>query len=74
MVRHATSDAPWAEKRLGPKRIAWAYAWRKFFRAGVRFAGGSDFPVESERPLLSIYAAITRRADRIPPARMGRGA
>ena len=58
---HATSDAPWAEKRLGPKRIAWAYAWRKFLRAGVRFAAGSDFPVESERPLLGIYAAITRR-------------
>ena len=58
---HATSDAPWAQKRLGPKRIAWAYAWRKFFRAGVRFAGGSDFPVESERPLLGIYAAMTRR-------------
>jgi len=58
---HATSDAPWAEKRLGPKRIAWAYAWRKFLRAGVRFAGGSDFPVESERPLLGLYAAMTRR-------------
>ena len=58
---HATSDAPWAEKRLGSTRIRWSYAWRKFLRAGVRFAGGSDFPVESERPLLGLYAAITRR-------------
>ncbi len=58
---HATSDGPWAEERLGPKRIRWSYAWRQFLRAGVRFAGGSDFPVESERPLLGLYAAITRR-------------
>jgi predicted amidohydrolase YtcJ len=58
---HATSDGPWAEQRLGKTRIAWSYAWRKFLRAGVRFAGGSDFPVESERPMLGIYAAMTRR-------------
>jgi predicted amidohydrolase YtcJ len=27
----------------------------------VRFTNGSDFPVESENPLLGLYAAITRR-------------
>jgi predicted amidohydrolase YtcJ len=58
---HATSDGPWAEERLGPTRIRWAYAWRRFLRAGVPIASGSDFPVESERPLLGLYAAITRR-------------
>lgn len=58
---HATSDGPWAEQRLGRTRIRWSYAWRQFLRAGVRFASGSDFPVESERPMLGLYAAVTRR-------------
>ena len=58
---HATSDGPWAEQRLGRTRVRWSYTWRQFLRAGVRFASGSDFPVESERPLLGLYAAVTRR-------------
>ena len=58
---HATSDAPWAERRLGAERVKWSYAWRQFLDAGVRFADGSDFPVESVNPMLGLYAAITRR-------------
>lgn len=58
---HATSDMEWAEKRVGPDRIAGAYAWRRLLAAGARLAGGSDFPVESENPLLGFYAAITRQ-------------
>ncbi|HUM00858.1 MAG TPA: amidohydrolase [Thermoanaerobaculia bacterium] len=58
---HATSDMPWAEARVGPERIRGAYAWRRFLAAGVRLAGGSDFPVERESPLLGLYAAITRQ-------------
>jgi hypothetical protein len=58
---HATSDGPWAEQRLGPERVKWSYAWRRFLDAGVRFANGSDFPVESPNPMLGLYAAITRR-------------
>jgi predicted amidohydrolase YtcJ len=58
---HATSDMPWAPARLGPRRVAGAYAWRSLVRAGARLAGGSDFPVESEKPLLGFYAAITRQ-------------
>jgi hypothetical protein len=58
---HATSDGPWAEERLGPRRIRWGYAWRQFLEAGARFANGSDFPVESEDPKLGLYASITRR-------------
>lgn len=58
---HATSDMPWAEDRLGPARIAGAYAWRRLRNAGARLAGGSDAPVESENPLLGFYAAVTRR-------------
>jgi len=58
---HATSDMPWAEKRLGAERLRGAYAWRSLKRAGARLAGGSDFPVESENPLDGFYAAVTRR-------------
>jgi predicted amidohydrolase YtcJ len=58
---HATSDMPWAESRLGPERIKGAYAWRSLKNAGARLAGGSDFPVESENPLLGFYAAVTRQ-------------
>jgi predicted amidohydrolase YtcJ len=57
---HATSDMAWAEQRLGPQRIKGAYAWQRLRKAGARLAGGSDAPVESERPLLGFYAAVTR--------------
>ncbi len=58
---HATSDMPWAIDRLGARRLEGAYAWRTLVAAGVRLAGGSDAPVESERPLLGFYAAVTRQ-------------
>jgi hypothetical protein len=59
---------PWAEARVGPERILGAYTWRRFLMAGARLAGGSDFPVERESPLLGLYAAITRQdLDGKPP-------
>jgi len=58
---HAISDMPWAEKRLGPKRILGAYAWRSLLNEGVVIASGSDFPVEEPNPLLGINAAIHRQ-------------
>jgi predicted amidohydrolase YtcJ len=58
---HATSDMYWAGDRLGPDRVAGAYAWRKLMNAGCLVACGSDFPVESPNPLWGIYAAVTRR-------------
>ena len=58
---HATSDMNMAEDRVGPKRIQGAYAWRKLINAGVRLAGGSDFPVELPNPFYGLYAAVTRQ-------------
>lgn len=58
---HCTSDMTWAEARLGPSRLAGAYAWRSLIDAGSVIPGGSDFPVESPSPLLGFYAAITRQ-------------
>lgn len=58
---HATSDMPWAPQRLGPQRLAGAYAWRRMLDAGVPLALGSDFPVEQVSPLLGLHAAVTRQ-------------
>jgi predicted amidohydrolase YtcJ len=58
---HATSDMPWAEERIGARRLERAYAWRKVLNDGGRLALGSDFPVESADPRLGLYAAVTRQ-------------
>lgn len=64
---HCTSDMPWAPQRLGDMRTKWAYAWKSIINEGVKFASGSDFPVESNDPLLGIYAAVTREDTRGKP-------
>jgi predicted amidohydrolase YtcJ len=58
---HCTSDMAWAAERLGPERLAGAYAWRSLLATGTLIAGGSDFPVESPNPFYGIHAAVTRR-------------
>lgn len=58
---HATSDMRWALQRLGPDRLAGAYAWRRFLDLGIPLANGSDFPVEEPNPMLGLYAAMTRQ-------------
>ena len=58
---HATSDMPWAERRLGADRIRGAYAWRKVLNAGGHLAFGSDFPIELVNPFFGIYSAVTRK-------------
>ena len=58
---HCTSDMPWAPRRLGAERTAWAYRWRSLLAAGARLELGSDVPVESPDPRLGMWAAVTRR-------------
>jgi len=58
---HCTSDMRWAEDRVGKDRVKGCYAWRRLLDAGARLAGGSDFPVEDENPLLGFIAAVTRQ-------------
>jgi hypothetical protein len=58
---HETSDRQMAEARLGPARLAGAYAWRSIAGSGARLAFGSDFPVESPDPFAGFAAAITRQ-------------
>jgi predicted amidohydrolase YtcJ len=58
---HQTSDRLMAEKRLGPDRLAAAYAWQSVLKSGARLAFGSDFPVESPNPFPGLAAAISRQ-------------
>jgi len=58
---HATSDMPWAPERLGPERLAGAYAWRRLLQAKARLCFGSDFPVELVDITHGLHAAITRQ-------------
>lgn len=55
------SDFPWAEDRLGPDRLGWAYAWKKLMDRGFICGGGSDSPVDSADPFLGIYTAVARK-------------
>lgn len=57
---HATSDMYWAEDRVGPKRVRFAYAWRSLLDSGASVAFGSDFPVEEVDPRHGLYAAVSR--------------
>lgn len=59
---HATSDAAYAEARLGKHRLLTrAYRMKSLFDRGLPVVLGSDFPVESHDPRNGIYAAVTRR-------------
>lgn len=57
---HQTSDRLMAEARLGPDRLAGAYAWQSVLKNGGKLAFGSDTPVESPDPFAGIAAAFTR--------------
>ena len=58
---HQTSDRLMAEKRLGPNRLAGAYAWQSVLKSGARLALGTDFPVESPNPFPGLSAAVSRQ-------------
>jgi predicted amidohydrolase YtcJ len=59
---HAIGDLYFAPQRLGPARLAGAYAWRSLLDTGVVIAGGSDAPVERGEPMIEFYAAVTRKS------------
>ena len=64
---HQTSDRLMAEVRLGPDRLAGAYAWNSILKAGGKLAFGSDTPVEAPNPFAGIAAAITREDEKGQP-------
>ncbi len=58
---HAIDDGRWAEKRIGHERCKTTYAFRTFLDHGVRLAFGTDWTVAPLNPMLTLYAAVTRR-------------
>jgi predicted amidohydrolase YtcJ len=58
---HQTSDRAMAEARLGPDRLAGAYAWASMLKNGSVLAFGSDYPIESPDPFAGWAAAFTRQ-------------
>jgi predicted amidohydrolase YtcJ len=58
---HATSDMYWAGDRLGPDRLAHAYAYKDLAKQNGLLALGSDFPVEDINPLYGFHAAVARQ-------------
>ncbi|GEO04704.1 amidohydrolase [Adhaeribacter aerolatus] len=58
---HATSDMYWAADRLGPERIAHAYAYKTLLKQNGFIPLGSDFPVEDINPLYGFHAAVARQ-------------
>jgi predicted amidohydrolase YtcJ len=58
---HATSDMYWAEERLGPARIAHAYAYQDLLKENNWIPLGTDFPVEDISPFKTFYAAVVRK-------------
>jgi len=59
--QHEASDRTMAEARLGPGRLAGAYAWKSIAATGAKLAFGSDTPVEPAQPFLGLAVAITRQ-------------
>src|SRR6266516_2260759 len=59
---HAISDLFFAPARLGMDRLAGAYAWQSFLKAGSFISGGSDAPVERGEPMIEFYAAVARKS------------
>jgi len=58
---HAIDDGRFVGKRLSPDVLKGSYAWRSVLDGGGVLAFGSDWPVAPMKPILGIYAAVTRR-------------
>ncbi len=70
---HAIDDMRWMEERIGHERCRGAYAFKSLLDGGAVLSFGSDWPGTNAawypaKPLLGIYAAVTRQTlDGQPP-------
>ncbi len=65
---HATEDMHFAESRMGPERLKYAYIWRTLLDLGVVVATGTDYSVSPYNPFYTLHAAVTRQdRDNNPP-------
>jgi predicted amidohydrolase YtcJ len=68
---HAISDKRWAGERLGEYRVLGAYAWHLMQSYNVHVPFGTDFPVESINPYITLYAAVSRQdTEGVPQGRL----
>ncbi|UCC71135.1 MAG: amidohydrolase [Gemmatimonadota bacterium] len=63
---HAIDDMRWMEERIGYERCKGAYAFKSLMEGGALLSFGSDWPGTNAawypaKPLLGIYAAVTRQ-------------
>ncbi len=64
----ATEDMHFAESRIGPERIKYAYIWSDLLDLGVVVATGTDYSVSPYNPFYTLHAAVTRQdRDNNPP-------
>ncbi len=65
---HATEDMHFAEARIGPERLKYAYIWSDLLDLGVVVATGTDYSVSPYNPFYTLHAAVTRQdRDNTPP-------
>ena len=58
---HAIGDLHFAPARLGPSRLAGAYAWKSLLDSMALVVFGTDAPVEVGDPRIEFYAAVARK-------------
>ncbi len=58
---HAADDGRWCDKRIGPVRSRYTYAFRSLLEAGATLAFGSDWTVAPLNPMEGLKAAVTRQ-------------
>lgn len=58
---HCIDDGRWAETRIGHERASTTYAFRSLLDSGATLALGTDWFVAPMNPMLTVYAAVTRR-------------
>ena len=56
---HATEDMAFAEARIGPVRLKYAYLWSDLLDLGVVMATGTDYSVSPYNPFYTLHAAVT---------------
>jgi predicted amidohydrolase YtcJ len=58
---HGTEDMHFAESRIGPERLKYAYIWRDLLDLDVVVATGTDYSVSPYNPFYTLHAAVTRQ-------------
>ncbi len=58
---HAIDDGRWCDGRIGDERAKGTYAFRSLLDSKAILAFGTDWTVAPLDPMLTIYAAVTRR-------------